>query len=101
MHSNVETESGLSLIKTAFQDALKWEGNKLEALPCIELVLELHPKNTGKKGRTCEDMCQFGDNLLFLFVFNQKQKKIDHKIDLTILFNLEIPWKIWTTKFWQ
>lgn len=76
MHSNIETESGLSLIKTAFQDALKWEGNKLEALPCIELVLELHPKNTGKKGRTCEDVCQFRDDFSFLFVFNQKKEDL-------------------------
>lgn len=42
---------GLSLIKMALQDALKREGNKLETLPCIELVLKLHPENTDKKGK--------------------------------------------------
>lgn len=42
---------GLLFIKTALQDALEREGNKLEALPCIELVLELHPENTDKKGK--------------------------------------------------
>lgn len=49
MHSNIKMRKGLSLIKTALQDALEREGNKLEALPCIELVLELHPENTDKK----------------------------------------------------
>lgn len=38
-----------SLIKSPLQDALKWEGDKLEALPCVELVLELHPERRRAK----------------------------------------------------
>lgn len=35
---------GWSLIKSSLQDALKWEGDKFEALAWVELILELHPE---------------------------------------------------------
>lgn len=84
---------GLSLIKTALQDALEREGNKLKALPCIELVLELHPENTRQKGKDSdEDYAGLKTTLHFcvivfaFFVFLNNRitnKKVnDHKIDL-------------------
>lgn len=39
----------MSLIKSAIQDALKSEGEELEALPWIKLVLKLHPVYKEKK----------------------------------------------------
>lgn len=38
------------LVKSPLQDALEGEGDELEALPRVELILELHPKKKRQKG---------------------------------------------------
>lgn len=45
--------SGLdrSVIEAPLQDALKWEGDEFEALTCVELVLEFHPKGKTPGGK--------------------------------------------------